>query len=551
MKFFRNIKDCRICITTKTSYLPFVIFITSVIAYLIIEYFFHINILSAAFLGIATYALIGMYIPYHTWKSGLLPTILIIQTLPFGNYLDIFLGFPLRIFSVELVEQILRQFNFKTIIKETIIVLENRASQVDLSCSGLKGLWAGLLFYFSITWVEKKRIDRRWFLLVIFYLVLIVTFNVIRIFILAVLELVFKQNSISQMVHVPLGITGFVLSSLIIWLIFKTVLKKQQKNSQPQRAISSKLSQKYIYLYILQYSKKISVSVMVLVIIINALIFYIANNQPQENIFELFKKDITKEHKLLLLENQDEIKKGLLNAYLAPYRYLSSTGDSNHVKKMFKYTFEISDDSAEVFQNIYNRIAAPFLYSGDSFFNDQMNAEYIYEEFFDVPIQKAEQESIMNAMGATYDRDTVEAGLLNINQKKVFIEKQEIVVNEHNDWAEIEIYEQYVNKTKQVQEIFYYFSLPESAVITGLWLSDDLYEKKKYAYIVATRGAARKVYKNQIRRRIDPALLEQVGPRQYRLRIFPVPAVRNKSEAQNHKMCLWLTYKCFATENNT
>ena len=115
----------------------------------------------------------------------------------------------------------------------------------------------------------------------------------------------------------------------------------------------------------------------------------------------------------------------------------------------------------------------------------------------------------------------------------------------------------YENKTPQRQEIFYYFSLPENATVTGLWLGESPDKDKRQAYAVSPRGAAQKVYKEQVRERVDPALLEQVGPRQYRLRAFPIPpsqlpphinrflrrGISTQQPLQEQpKMHLWLTY---------
>jgi len=76
------------------------------------------------------------------------------------------------------------------------------------------------------------------------------------------------------------------------------------------------------------------------------------------------------------------------------------------------------------------------------------------------------------------------------------------------------------------QEIVYEFSLPEEAVVTGLRLGSALEFKGE----IAPRGAAQQTYVNQVRRSSDPALLEQTGPRQYRLRVYPVPGVSDNAE---------------------
>jgi putative PEP-CTERM system integral membrane protein len=62
------------------------------------------------------------------------------------------------------------------------------------------------------------------------------------------------------------------------------------------------------------------------------------------------------------------------------------------------------------------------------------------------------------------------------------------------------------------------------------------------------------VYRNEVRRRVDPALVEQIGPRQYRLRIFPVEPRRRTWDGgpdesiveEGPPLHLWLTYRVMA-----
>jgi putative PEP-CTERM system integral membrane protein len=189
---------------------------------------------------------------------------------------------------------------------------------------------------------------------------------------------------------------------------------------------------------------------------------------------------------------------------------------------------------------------SPFLYNGSR--SDGEKAAKLYAEFFDTPIQRAEQTAIQHALQSTANRDEAKAGLLNINQKKVWLRSQQITVKPQGDWADVELHEVYENQTANLQEVFYSFSLPESAVITGLWLGDTETLEKRFPFTVSPRGAAQKVYNDQVREQVDPALIEQVGPRHYRLRAFPVPpkpsAFRNNvSQNQPTEMHLWLTYK--------
>lgn len=47
---------------------------------------------------------------------------------------------------------------------DTILILENGVSQIDLPCSGVKSLWTGLLFLLAATWLERRPLNLRWLL---------------------------------------------------------------------------------------------------------------------------------------------------------------------------------------------------------------------------------------------------------------------------------------------------------------------------------------------------------------------------------------------------
>ncbi|MEG3861880.1 TIGR02921 family PEP-CTERM protein [Microcoleus sp. herbarium12] len=245
-----------------------------------------------------------------------------------------------------------------------------------------------------------------------------------------------------------------------------------------------------------------------------------------------------------LLAKSDVIRSGLVNAYLSDYRYLSTVGENNHIYAMYKSLLNLPDGAASTLQNSYNFIMSPFLYQGSD--SDVKKAEKLYAGFFDTEIQKGDTEAVKHAVRSTSNREEAKAGLLNVNEEKVWLQSQEVTVTEKGDWADVQLYEVYKNQTPNLQEVFYYFSLPESAAVTGVWLGDTGDLKRRFAFSVSPRGAAQQVYNQQVRERVDPALLEQVGPKQYRLRAFPIPAKREFSRTQTNaptEMNLWLTYK--------
>lgn len=266
--------------------------------------------------------------------------------------------------------------------------------------------------------------------------------------------------------------------------------------------------------------------------------FAILQVQPQTQVFELLEAPAsTPASRQALIAQSETIRTGLLNAYLNSYRYLSPRADNQHVYAMYREL--LGDDIATNLQTVNNILLSPFLYQGDR--DDDRHAAEHYAQFFDTSIQKAEGKPIQQALQATFNRDEAAAGLLDAHRDTVWLAAQDVTVTPHDDWAEVEIHEVYENQTSEQQESFYAFSLPESAVLTGLWLGDTDDLDKRFVYTISPRGAAQQVYRDQVRRRVDPALLEQVGPRQYRLRAFPIPPRRSAQKAA--PMHLWMTYK--------
>lgn len=261
-----------------------------------------------------------------------------------------------------------------------------------------------------------------------------------------------------------------------------------------------------------------------------------ASRQPQQAAFALLETPpATVAEAEALLAQEETIRAGLVNAYLAPQRYLSAAGEMNHVSEMYEYSLDFSPAQAARVQSWYETVAAPLLYQPVHTYNspnrwdnrtlreEPQAAAQLYEQFFDEDILTGEREAIAQAARATWEPDQARANWQAVDEREVFLAQQEVTITEHDDWAEVTLFEAYENQTAQRQEVIYYFSLPESAVLTGVWLGNSPNRDERFAFRVAPRGAAQAVYQNEVRRRVDPALLEQIGPRQYRLRIFPIP----------------------------
>ncbi len=319
------------------------------------------------------------------------------------------------------------------------------------------------------------------------------------------------------------------------------------------------------------YSRSRAWALNAAVVVVCLLLFGLANRQPQHQAFALLETPPGSPAQAeTLLEQQETIRAGLLNAYLAPFRYFSAVGEVRHISEMYQWGLDLPEQQADRVQHLYETVAWPVLYQpvhppettggrrdNRALVEEPRQAAELYQQFFDQPILTGEQEAVVRAVRSTWSIDQAQIAWQTVVDREIHLDRQEVTVTEHGDWTDVELYEVYQNQTGQRQEVVYYFSLPESAVITGLWLGNSADRQERFAYRVAPRGAAQAVYRNEVRRRIDPALVEQIGPRQYRLRIFPVapqqlrwtdPGDRSTIEA-GPPLHMWLTWRVLAQDN--
>ncbi len=98
---------------------------------------------------------------------------------------------------------------------------------------------------------------------------------------------------------------------------------------------------------------------------------------------------------------------------------------------------------------------------------------------------------------------------------------------------------QFQNTKDSNQEVVFDIRLPKSqSVVTDLKLGLNL----ELQGVVAPRGAAERVYRESLRKQIDPALIAQIGPNVYRLRVYPVLSVKDtKSQGRQKVQIKYIT----------
>lgn len=187
------------------------------LVFLLAERFLDINTLSATLFGLATYGLIGLWLNPERWRRGLPAALLLVGALPFGEHMDTFIGYPVRLATARLVSAGLGHLGVPSLGVDTILVFENGISQVDNPCSGVKSLWTGGLFFIAATWIEARPLNRRWLLTGLTFVLLLLSANLARVFILVLVGQAAGWRLLAQMLHVPLGVIGFVVACAIAW----------------------------------------------------------------------------------------------------------------------------------------------------------------------------------------------------------------------------------------------------------------------------------------------------------------------------------------------
>lgn len=179
--------------------------------------------ISVLLFAIGTYGLLGLFISPRIWRKGIPAAIISACILPFSVQFGTGLGFPVRVMTAKTVEHILAVWQIGVISSHDIIVLENSVARVDLPCSGLKSLWTGTLFLLAATWLENRQIRFKWLLVCLVNILLLVAANIGRVLLLVIISNVYHRPDLGQIVHLPLGLIGFISASLVTWLLLQKV----------------------------------------------------------------------------------------------------------------------------------------------------------------------------------------------------------------------------------------------------------------------------------------------------------------------------------------
>lgn len=222
--------------------LPLILMFGSALSSIGLRWSIEIEAIEVICFAIGTYGLIGLWLPESTWRKGLSIAVLSSFILPFVLQFGVGLGFPVRVLTANIVEHLLEGWQIAAISSHDIIVLENGIAHIDLPCSGLKSLWTGTFFLLGATWIEGRKLNMRWMLICLVSLFLLIAANVSRVSLLVILTYVMHQPRLGEMLHLPLGVIGFMSACGLTWAMLQTVPKLGLVKSSPKSEIDRPIS---------------------------------------------------------------------------------------------------------------------------------------------------------------------------------------------------------------------------------------------------------------------------------------------------------------------
>lgn len=181
---------------------------------------FQFSLLSFMLCIIGLYILpLTQYKPPKKWP--LLPLFVLLSTLPFVSHINGLIGFPIRLIMAKVIQGIFSLFNIASLGYDTIIQIENRITNIEVACSGIKGLWGANLAFFSLSWIEHKKLSFTWFLSYPLFTGLIIIGNLLRVTLLVSLYTLWNKPTIADAIHVPLGILMFCIPVGVLFFLFR------------------------------------------------------------------------------------------------------------------------------------------------------------------------------------------------------------------------------------------------------------------------------------------------------------------------------------------
>ncbi len=160
--------------------------------------------------AVALYGVVGIWLSDRRWTALRVPFAILVCALPLGERAEDWLGVPARLAVAQAVYSGLQTFGVAVQSAETVLFLDRGLADVAAPCSGLRGLWSGLVVLLVVAAVERRRGGLRLAMVVLGLELFLLAGNVVRVTTLVVLYGVLGVPEWADAIHVPMGLTSFV-----------------------------------------------------------------------------------------------------------------------------------------------------------------------------------------------------------------------------------------------------------------------------------------------------------------------------------------------------
>lgn len=168
-----------------------------------------LHLVAGSALVASAYGIAGLFLGAAAWRRLRGAALLGAALLPLTEHLDVVLGFPLRAATAALVASLL---GGAEVTAATVLSIDGAYAHVDLPCSGVRSLWSGAVVLLGAAVAWGRPVGARFATIAAGVAALLFAANTARVVIIVALTHLAGLPLLAEIVHVPLGVIGFLLA---------------------------------------------------------------------------------------------------------------------------------------------------------------------------------------------------------------------------------------------------------------------------------------------------------------------------------------------------
>lgn len=162
---------------------------------------------------------------------------LTIALLPIQEYVQIFLGTPLRFISAEVISKVLTVINISNYSQSSIIFIENNLTNIDYPCSGNSTIGMIFIFVSIIGFCLKTRFTLKTFFILFTSVIVFVLLNMFRMFFLILMNYFNISETVIKILHPSFGLMNFAIIFLCLYYAFSKIKSSEVTKSKHHKGL--------------------------------------------------------------------------------------------------------------------------------------------------------------------------------------------------------------------------------------------------------------------------------------------------------------------------